>query len=155
MSGPVWPDLAKVYKFLANFECFFLFGKMLSQFWHICDILGLIFIVANGQILKNNLTIWSHWSGLMNILSVFLVTRLERLRHDYFRDSKLLQYKEVVVAQLVERSLLIPEVRGSNPVIGKNLFIYWTIVYCQLCKDKNKEKEAENGPRKKVSTHNH
>ena len=30
----------------------------------------------------------------------------------------------VVVAQLVEWSLLIPEVRGSNPVIGKNLFIY-------------------------------
>ena len=29
----------------------------------------------------------------------------------------------VVVAQLVERLLLIPEVRGSNPVIGKNLFI--------------------------------
>ena len=27
----------------------------------------------------------------------------------------------VVVAQLVERSLSIPEVRGSNPVIGKNL----------------------------------
>ena len=30
----------------------------------------------------------------------------------------------VVVAQLVEWLLLIPEVRGSNPVIGKNLFIY-------------------------------
>ena len=30
----------------------------------------------------------------------------------------------VIVAQLVERSLPIPEVRGSNPVIGKNLFIY-------------------------------
>ena len=28
----------------------------------------------------------------------------------------------VVVAQLVERLLPIPEVRGSNPVIGKNLF---------------------------------
>ena len=27
------------------------------------------------------------------------------------------------VAQLVERSLPIPEVRGLNPVIGKNLFI--------------------------------
>ena len=27
----------------------------------------------------------------------------------------------VVVAQLVERLLPIPEVRGSNPVIGKNL----------------------------------
>ena len=31
--------------------------------------------------------------------------------------------REVVVAQLVERSLPIPEVRGSNPVIGKNLLI--------------------------------
>ena len=30
--------------------------------------------------------------------------------------------REVVVAQLVERSFPIPEVRGSNPVIGKNLF---------------------------------
>ena len=29
----------------------------------------------------------------------------------------------VVVAQLVERSLLIPEVHRSNLVIGKNLFI--------------------------------
>ena len=27
----------------------------------------------------------------------------------------------MVVAQLVERSLPFPEVRGSNPVIGKNL----------------------------------
>ena len=51
---------------------------------------------------------------------------------------------DVVVAQLVERSLLIPEVRGSNPVIGK---IYWIFVYCQLYwKDENKEKEAGNDP---------
>ena len=28
--------------------------------------------------------------------------------------------RAVVVAQLVERSLPIPEVHGSNPVIGKN-----------------------------------
>ena len=28
----------------------------------------------------------------------------------------------VVVAQLVEWSLLIPEVRGSNPVIGKKCY---------------------------------
>ena len=31
--------------------------------------------------------------------------------------------REVVVAQLVEWSLPIPEIRGSNPVIGKKLFI--------------------------------
>ena len=54
----------------------------------------------------------------------------------------------MVLAQLVERSLPIPEIRGSNPVIGKNLFKNWTFVNCQLCieKDENKEKEAGNGP---------
>ena len=31
-------------------------------------------------------------------------------------------YWAVVVAQLVERSLPIPEVRSSNPVIGKKLY---------------------------------
>ena len=52
------------------------------------------------------------------------------------------------MAQLVERSLRIPEVRGLNPVIGKNLLILNNFVYCQLCieKTKNKEKEAGNGP---------
>ena len=60
----------------------------------------------------------------------------------------------VVVAQLVERSIPIPEVRSSNPVIGKNLFKYWTFVYCQLCieKTKIKKKEAGFGPfLKKIS----
>ena len=51
------------------------------------------------------------------------------------------------VAQLVERSLPIPEVHGLNPVIGKNLFI---LNICLLStaywKDKNKEKEAGIGP---------
>ena len=50
--------LAKLYKSLA----YFLFGKMLNLLWQICDIIGLIFIVAHGQILKNNIAIWSHWS---------------------------------------------------------------------------------------------
>ena len=49
----------------------------------------------------------------------------------------------MVVAQLVERSLPIPEVRGSNPVIGKILYI---LNICLLSivfwKDENKEKEA-------------
>ena len=35
----------------------------------------------------------------------------------------------VVVAQLVEQSLLTPEVHGLNPVIGE---IKLSIVYCQL-----------------------
>ena len=53
----------------------------------------------------------------------------------------------VVVAQLVERPLPIPEVHGSNPVIGKNLYILNTCLLSTVYwKDVNKEKEAENGP---------
>ena len=59
----------------------------------------------------------------------------------------------VVVAQLVERSLPIPEVRGLNPVISKNLFFYIELLFtvnCVLKKAKIKKKEAENGPFKNV-----
>ena len=51
------------------------------------------------------------------------------------------------VAQLVERSLPTPEVRGSNPVIGKYLFILNICLLSTLYwKDENKEKEAGNRP---------
>ena len=54
----------------------------------------------------------------------------------------------MVVAQLVEWALPIPEVQGSNPVIGKNLYLYLTFIYCQLCIEKTKitKKEAGYGP---------
>ena len=59
----------------------------------------------------------------------------------------------MVVAQLAERSLPTPEVRSSNPVIGK--LLYRTFVYCQLNRnDKNKEKVAENGNMKKIISSN-
>ena len=50
----------------------------------------------------------------------------------------------MVVAQLVERLLPIPEVHGSNPVIGKNLYL--TITVNCIEKSKIKKKEAGNGP---------
>ena len=47
-------------------------------------------------------------------------------------------FKVVVVAQLEERSLPIPEVHGSNLVIGKNFILK---IYRKLYwKDENKEK---------------
>ena len=51
----------------------------------------------------------------------------------------------MVVAQLAERSLLTPEIRGLNPDIGNENF---QMYICQLLfrKDKNKEKEVGNGP---------
>ena len=51
--------------------------------------------------------------------------------------------RAVVVAQLVEWSLPIPEICSSNPVIGN--IIYNLLKYCNE-KTKNKEKEAGNGP---------
>ena len=50
----------------------------------------------------------------------------------------------VVVAQLVERLIPIPEAPGLNPVIGKNL--YWIFTVNCFEKTKIKKKEAENGP---------
>ena len=44
----------------------------------------------------------------------------------------------VVVAQLVERSLLTPEIHGLNPVIGKNL--YWMFFVNSIKKTKIKKK---------------
>ena len=49
------------------------------------------------------------------------------------------------MAQLVERPLPIPEVCGSNPVIGKKL-LNICLLSTVYCKDENKEKEAGNGP---------
>ena len=64
----VWPDLTKFRHFGKSWQIFgkfltvyFLPGKLLSPPWQIYVIFGLNFIAANGQILKNNLTIWSHW----------------------------------------------------------------------------------------------
>ena len=49
------------------------------------------------------------------------------------------------MAQLAERSLMIQEDQGSNPVIGNfYLNIYLLLYVCR--KDENKEKEAGNGP---------
>ena len=56
--------------------------------------------------------------------------------------NNLLRKKAVVVAQLVKRLLPTPEIRGSNPNIGK---FYLPIVNLNR-KDENKEKEPEYGP---------
>ena len=52
--------------------------------------------------------------------------------------------RAVVIAQLVERSLPIPEVHSSNPVIGKIYIEHLFSVNC-MEKTKIKKKEAWNG----------
>ena len=68
---------------------------------------------------------------------IFNFTDLPNHQCDQIKEQKS-SNQAVVVAQLVERSLPIPEVCSLNLVIGKNLFIYWTFVFCQLCIEKTK-----------------
>ena len=59
----IWQNFTNLAKVFGKFlTVYLLFGKMLSLLWQICDTFGHIFIVATCQILKNNLTIWSHYS---------------------------------------------------------------------------------------------
>ena len=57
--------------------------------------------------------------------------------------------RAAVVAQLVERALSIPEVRGLNPVVGQNLYIEKLFTVSCIEKTKIKKKVAGNGPFKK------
>ena len=49
--------------------------------------------------------------------------------------------RDMVMGQLVERSLLTPEIRCLNPDFGKKI-----IAQFYNRKDENKEKESGNGP---------
>ena len=59
--------------------------------------------------------------AIFEIISMFKRWLIVGDRNVLTPPIKLKNMGEVVVAQLVERSLSIPEVRGSTPVIGKIL----------------------------------
>ena len=67
---------------------------------------------------------------------------LDKKAKDLFDVSEELDifWGVVVVAQLVERSLLTPEVRSSNPVIGKLLSDIYLITVNWIEKTKMKKK---------------
>ena len=113
-------------------------GKSLCAF-------GQISIVINGPILKNILAIWSHWQWITSSGKLFKKWKFIFCGKSFFRpsgakhflplsrcslkmtnlvpsNSVLLSiwFKAVaVVAQLVEWLLPTPEIRSSNPTIGK------------------------------------
>ena len=79
------------------------------------------------------------WTFFMYICckNCFFLFQGTKINEKEARDGPFLNknwpYWEVVVAQLVEQSLPIPEVRGSNPVIGKILFISIEQLYTVNC----------------------
>ena len=54
----------------------------------------------------------------------------------YKEPAKKQKYEEVVVAQLIDRSLPTPEVRGSIPVMGK-IYIYFQVYLTVKIKKKS------------------
>ena len=81
--------LASAYKSLGIFlTVYSSFGKMLNPLWQICDSIVRIFIVTNGHILKNNLTIRSHlyhrWTKIIpQDCSLSLRSNIERYKMWY------------------------------------------------------------------------
>ena len=47
--------------------------NILDQLWQILYAIGQVFIDINRQKLKNNLAIWSHWSGVAKISPFYTV----------------------------------------------------------------------------------
>ena len=68
--------------------------------------------------------------GKVKILNRNETLKTESLQHQpsLKTSSPLVEQSwAVVVAQLVEQSLPIPEIRGSNPVIGKKIYLIFTV----------------------------
>ena len=76
----IWQNFATMAKFYKSLAVYFLFSKIVNQLWQIWYISGLIFIVPSGQILKFNLTIWSHCPAqtTIEILSIQIIPKLYR-----------------------------------------------------------------------------
>ena len=110
--GEISPLWQKFRCFGKSLTVYFLFGKMLSQLWQTCYIIFQIFTVANGQVLKNNLTIWSHWSGdysrpvphLLFITYVWCVALLHIpnwiQRWDHFGEGLMRDIRHIIVKRI-------------------------------------------------------
>ena len=70
---------------------YLLLGKMLRLLWQIFDIIGLIFTVANVQILKNNITIWSHYESDALLVQIQKLSKL-LIPTEYFCDMMTVCY---------------------------------------------------------------
>ena len=104
------------------FTFYYLFGKMLSLPWQICYIIGPVFIGANGQILKNNLNIWSHWSGPKGIKQSSI---------SFMKLCQLLQ--KVLCYWSLNISVLIPNLFLSQSLNALHSWTVWPEDWLKSC----------------------
>ena len=104
------------------------------------------YLLRCGKIVEKSAVDNKLWGLLHRVFSIkFWILALRGVKNAV---DKLLRQRAVVVAQLVERLLPIPEVCGSNPVISKISTEHLFPVNC-IEKTKIKKKEAGNGLIKK------
>ena len=116
----IWRNFASLANFLT---VYFLLGTMLSLLWRISHIIGLIFTVANGQILKNNLTIWSHWNFQQwALVGRFYLTRFETIGR---KETKCLN----IHCKKHSRQIIV----GVGVVVVSNSIQIWNTERLPLC----------------------
>ena len=80
--------LRKIFKVLHNFlRVYLLLGKILDWLWQISCAIGQVFIDINGQMLKNNLAIWSHWLPVL-FISDKTVSNCCRRNHYFIFEAR-------------------------------------------------------------------
>ena len=76
---PLWQNIQSLGQF---FRGYVLLCKILDLLWQILCAIGQIFFYQNGQMLKNNLAIWSHCHRGPILQNVFAVTNWQFLYGD-------------------------------------------------------------------------
>ena len=153
ISTPVYDGTSvtrfgEIEQLLQNFRKILAILLVLFSIWQnfVPNLINFVVRLGNFSLLlmakywKNNVVIWSHWmervqhssqghynldwDGGCGTVDRAITSNTIRGPGVWFQSPATLIWRwEVVVAQLVERSLPIPEVRRLNPVIGKNLLI--------------------------------
>ena len=114
-------------------------------FYKYCETFS---VVTLRQISISALVLIHHYLSFISFKRPWIKYELQPVKDTVFQSKSLDQYQfqkiwAVIVAQLAERFLLIPEVRGLNPVIGE--ILKWTCLLITVEKMKRK-KEANNCP---------
>ena len=130
-----WPDLTKFCHFCKDFQVsgkyltvYFLFGKMFSLLWQIWYIIGLIFIVANGQIMINNLTIWSQWAHMTLNLIFSSEPRINWIDCFFFQS----RYTLVIFFVVMEAFNHLRHYHHHHPLLCRQMQITLILVLADL-----------------------
>ena len=83
--GEISPLLEIFWNLSQYFKVHFIFGQVLNPFWNNFYTFRQVFIIVNGQILKINPAIWSHWTLDVKFLSRHTADKISYAAFIFFR----------------------------------------------------------------------